>query len=1014
MSAIFISHSSADNQAVADLANRLAQQDHHSVFLDFDPNNGIPAGKSWERTLYRKLRACRALIAWCTDDYLQSHWCFAEIALARMEGKPIFALLTDSLSPGRKLPSILTERQYIDLRSDEEEAYARLWRGLEDLDISGVVWDPKNPPYRGLNYYREQDAPVFFGRETETRAGLELVNRGAPNLMMVLGASGSGKSSLVRAGMLPRLRKDPQWLVVDPFRPRKDAFAELADALADAHLHHAPDQAQRTGNRGFLVEELRRWQAGPAAPAAPDSTPVPADERVSRLLDQLEDLNENPPAPVKARMVSFLDWTLDDLREICGQIRPGESPFGGATPLVDACDRLRRASANEDARVLLIIDQFEELLGHEEPDHPANRFLSLLRASVEADDCPLMVVGTMRSDFLGAFQRHPHLRGIDFESLSVASMEPGGMRRVIEEPAKLAALDLESGLPGRLLDDTETPDALPLLSFTLWVLWRDYREDGKLTIGEYEQLGGLDGAVSREADALLESAQRAFKSEPLRRAFVHMARLSDEGTYARRPVNWESEQLQPVHDILEQFVDRRLLVKRSGVVEVAHEALFRSWEPLKAWLDENRADLLLRQQISRDAAVWSADRANSRDTLWRGGRLQQAEDLLGREGLPAVEREFVEAGVSGRKRRHWTIGGAIVTALGIFAALAVFGVSKALIAEGALADVKEARDDAEDKADLAQKALAEANLSQGRLWLEKARDEPYPARQIMAAKAIGFDGFGRNSDWSTEMQEQHPVLLENQRVELAEARRLIESTGAMRFLPPVLVWSSAAGRHHAGPVTHLVRSGDGKTLVSASESDGVIKRWDLASGENGSSGEGKQIARIPANGQNRAFDLGFSRDETRILAVTSDGRLQSWDAQTGAPNPAVTLPFAADDPGPFHIKFSPGCGRIIAQSPDGTLHVCDAESLETVGEPIPAQTGEIAIEATSVSHDGSTIARLVPSKGAIEICKPESGISCIVTVGSLQAETLIKIGPDGRNLVVPRPSHSRRAKTNGR
>ena len=81
MSAIFISHSSMDSELARELERWLAQRNHHSVFLDLDPEKGIVGGQSWERTLYRKLRACRAVIAICTDRYLASHWCFAEIAL---------------------------------------------------------------------------------------------------------------------------------------------------------------------------------------------------------------------------------------------------------------------------------------------------------------------------------------------------------------------------------------------------------------------------------------------------------------------------------------------------------------------------------------------------------------------------------------------------------------------------------------------------------------------------------------------------------------------------------------------------------------------------------------------------------------------------------------------------------------------------------------------------------------------------------------------------------------------
>ncbi|MEN1786434.1 MAG: toll/interleukin-1 receptor domain-containing protein, partial [Bacteroidota bacterium] len=144
MSTLFISHSSRDNTLAKDLEERLEQKDHHSVFLDLDPEKGIVAGQSWERTLYRKLRSCRAVVALCTDHYLKSHWCFAEIALARMEGKHIFALLVDPLSKETKLPSILTEEQYIDLRTNPEEGYNRLWHGLQEKDLLGLDggWDP--------------------------------------------------------------------------------------------------------------------------------------------------------------------------------------------------------------------------------------------------------------------------------------------------------------------------------------------------------------------------------------------------------------------------------------------------------------------------------------------------------------------------------------------------------------------------------------------------------------------------------------------------------------------------------------------------------------------------------------------------------------------------------------------------------------------------------------------------------------------------------------------------------
>lgn len=240
MSNLFISHSSADHAAALQLRTRLEEQGHHSVFLDFDPTLGIQAGVSWERTLYTKLRACRAVVALCSDRYLASQWCFAEIALARMEGKELFVLQIDPWSEGTRMPSILTEDQSVDLRSNPEDGYQRLWNGFKARGIVAAPlrqWRPGEPPYPGLRAFREEDAPIFFGRDAEIREGGELLNRvrrqGHPRLVMVLGSSGSGKSSVVRAGIVPELQRDKsQWHVVRPFRPGRQPLRALAVALA--------------------------------------------------------------------------------------------------------------------------------------------------------------------------------------------------------------------------------------------------------------------------------------------------------------------------------------------------------------------------------------------------------------------------------------------------------------------------------------------------------------------------------------------------------------------------------------------------------------------------------------------------------------------------------------------------------------------------------------------------------------------------------------------------------------
>ena len=564
MSAIFISHSSRDNDFAKELEGRLKEQNHHSVFLDLDPEKGIVAGQSWERTLYRKLRACRAVVAVCTDHYLASHWCFAEIALARMERKPIFALTVDPLSEDAKLPSILTESQYINLRTNQEEGYKRLWRGFAEARLEAELadtWNPNDPPYPGLLAFRERDAPIFFGREIEIKKGLDLLNSGRrQDLVLVLGTSGSGKSSLVRAGIVPRLQRDQDhWLVVGPLRPGQEPLEELAASLGATF--------QRP------LEEIVR------------------------------DLE-----------------TID---------------------LAKLLRKYRRATHQREATVILVIDQFEELLGHA-ADNPANRFLALLRMGLEAEATPLLVLATLRSDFLSLFQQHADLGGIDFDKLSLGPMSIEGLRRIIEEPAKLGQIELEAGLIDRLLEDTGTPDAMPLLAFTLRMLW-DNRHNGLLEIREYDALGGLQGAVAAEAKALFQGVIEGSEDD-LRTAFLKMTRVTEEGRYASRPIAWDDIPTR-IRPVIKRFVERRLLsVRKDGTVEVAHESLFRNCEKLVGWLDGNSKELLLQREIYREAALWKkgGERANE-DLLWRGSRMQQAKELVdsGRFPFEDVERSFV-------------------------------------------------------------------------------------------------------------------------------------------------------------------------------------------------------------------------------------------------------------------------------------------------------------------------------------------------------------------------------------
>jgi hypothetical protein len=204
VASLFISHSSSDRDAAQRLAERLRTERFAALFLDFDPELGIPAGRNWERELYAQLRKTDAVIFLASTASVASRWCFLEVGLARSLGKPIFPLRLD----GDAHLELLDDAQWIDF-FDGEPVYARLREGLRRAGLDpadSFSWDPARRPYPGLQPFAAEDAAVFFGRDHEIERLLELVQltlqRGvAGRLVAIVGPSGSGKSSLVRGGL---------------------------------------------------------------------------------------------------------------------------------------------------------------------------------------------------------------------------------------------------------------------------------------------------------------------------------------------------------------------------------------------------------------------------------------------------------------------------------------------------------------------------------------------------------------------------------------------------------------------------------------------------------------------------------------------------------------------------------------------------------------------------------------------------------------------------------------------
>jgi len=274
---LFISHSSTDRRVAEQIVTRLRAEGFASLFLDIDPVQGIPAGRNWERELYAALRRTDGVIFLASRTSVSSPWCFAEVSLARSLDKPVFPV---HLEDTPRL-ALLSDVQWVNL-TDREVGFASLLAGLRRAGLSAgdaFAWDPFRPPYPGLEPFSSEDAAVFFGRDGEISRLLELLHptlqRGPGRFVAIVGPSGSGKSSLLRAGLLPRLQRlGGRWVLLPPLRPGEQPTRNLARCLVEAFVGLGQpralkdvDQYLHRGSVGLreLALELAELTAEPGA-----------------------------------------------------------------------------------------------------------------------------------------------------------------------------------------------------------------------------------------------------------------------------------------------------------------------------------------------------------------------------------------------------------------------------------------------------------------------------------------------------------------------------------------------------------------------------------------------------------------------------------------------------------------------------------------------------------------------------------------------------------------------------
>jgi len=1036
------------------------------IFLDVDPQSGAQMGARWKGQLFKSNSRCEAVICLLSDSWEASHECKTEYRTAEGLGKRILCARLENIGD----TDITSEWQRCDLFAEGPQteivvpggppvrfntsALDEICKAIEGTGVGpeNFVWppaeDPQRAPYRGWDPFEDIDAGVFFGRDAAIVRGLDELRAmrlsGLKSLFVVLGPSGSGKSSFLRAGLIPRLqREDRRFLVLGIMRPAHNALT--GDRGLAAAIHTAR-RALRL--RGTPLGDIKKaCLAGP--------------ERVAELL-----------APLRAAAAERL----------------GDGGREGAAPTL-----------------VLPVDQAEELFSVDAGEQ-AERFLSLLADVLEpinATEVGLIVAATIRTDRYEVMQNHPALDGINtvlFNELK--PMPPAQFKEVITGPASRTEdadqqIKFAPDLVARLLADAaEGADTLPLLSLTLARLYSDRVDLGseELTLADYEAMGGIRDVVNNEIEQILSRGpqDRQTALGLLRSAFIPwLATINPDSDQPMRRVARYADVPEESRPLIDELVTKRLMVQdtRDGevVVEVALESLLRQWDELAGWLREQRQNLITADDLERNAAAWES---HDHDPAWllTGTRFTDAETLAttpdfsnrlantrdylatcraAEDQKLAAEEEHRQAELRharelarNAEERQQTAEAHAATLRKrsrILAAVAVIAIVGAIAALVSFTQANSARRQAQDRFRQAVviRLVSEASdmLSQNRSGGDvQAFQELLAAHALAADTATADTANGGLLDGVVNRMTTTKIADAGSTVESVtfspDGHRLAAGTDdetvrlwnadtgqpigaplrgnsivlATAFSPDghrlaagdrdghLLVWNTDT-QPIAAPLTLTVtQSGglsavnavafgpDGRRLATASV-DGTVRIWNA---ENGQQLSETTVSGImpPSNMNGRTGALAFSPDLHRLAAGSDDNTVRIWNANTGQP---IGAPMNGHTQNVLAVAFSPDGHRLASGSEDNTVRVWDTDT----GQPLQTLTGGSGWKSSvAFSRDGR---RLASSDwdNRVRVWDTDTGQAVGPPLtGHTGAVNSVAFSPDGRRLVTGSNDHT--------
>ena len=583
---VFLSHSSADKPAIEQLALRLRTQAGLNPFLD---KWQLVPGDSWQPALEQALADSEtAAVFFGPGGPGRWHHEELELALVRAVQRRDDFRVIPVLLPGahpEQVGGFLSLRTWVDFREglDSEAAFARLVAGIQGRAPAGDAFTlPDEPaPYRGLLAFDEAHSEYFFGRDSDIARTLEKLGR--ERFVAVVGPSGSGKSSLVLGGVLPRL-KQPGGLLgpgvrIWTMRPGGSPLRALSDALA---------AREASGEQRLSLSEALHGRFL---------------ERPDALRTTLATLTADSPGPCVL--------VVDQLEELFTHA-PRGGGTGEADPFVaNLRDAMLEGPSPLHVLVTLRADFFHRCLGL----------------------APLRELFQDRAVLLGS---------LGAEALRDVILRPAQkVGAYLEKGLLTAILQDVSREPGALPLLEDALDQLWRARTGAWLTLAAYEASGGISQSLrrraqacYEALPPEEREVARRILVRLTSLEEG--REDTRRR-IPRAELAFPGI--------PDERVENVLRVL-SGPQARLIVADQGSVEVAHEVLIRTWPTLRKWLDEDRRELRVQRRLAEAAGEWSTQ-GREAGYLYTGAHLLDAEELFQHKPalFNQLEREFLEASI---------------------------------------------------------------------------------------------------------------------------------------------------------------------------------------------------------------------------------------------------------------------------------------------------------------------------------------------------------------------------------